>query len=190
MSTVSLTLPSDGDTIDASDVNNPLNAIAAVVNGGIDSTNISVGGITPANLESGTGSSWAWQSWTPTFVNWTIGTGGSAVTTAKYKQVGKTVFFEILSILGSSGQSVGTAPTFTLPVTSTAVINTDAIIGAGIMSNGAASGKSGLAYHATTTTAGLGYWDTNNDFNKTTAAGPFGWAAGNKFYLRGSYEAA
>lgn len=41
MSLVSLTLPSDGETIDAADVNVPFNALANVLNGNIDSTNVS-----------------------------------------------------------------------------------------------------------------------------------------------------
>lgn len=41
MTLVSLTLPNDGETIDASDVNGPFNAIASVLNGNIDDTNIS-----------------------------------------------------------------------------------------------------------------------------------------------------
>jgi hypothetical protein len=40
MGTVSLTLPSDGQTIDASDVNNPLNTILNEFNGNIDDNNI------------------------------------------------------------------------------------------------------------------------------------------------------
>lgn len=41
MGTISLTLPSDGETIDAQDVNNPFNTIANAINGNLDSTNIS-----------------------------------------------------------------------------------------------------------------------------------------------------
>lgn len=43
MATISLTLPADGDTIDASDVNNPFNTIATVINGGLDNANIATG---------------------------------------------------------------------------------------------------------------------------------------------------
>lgn len=50
MGTVNLVLPSDGDTIDAADVNTPLNALAAVVNGGIDSTNITDGSIVAGDI--------------------------------------------------------------------------------------------------------------------------------------------
>lgn len=43
MATVSTTLPSDGQTIDASDVNTPINAILAEFNGNIDNDNIKTG---------------------------------------------------------------------------------------------------------------------------------------------------
>jgi len=48
MSLVSPSQSNPGDTIDASDINNPINQIAAVVNGGIDSTNIANNAVTPA----------------------------------------------------------------------------------------------------------------------------------------------
>lgn len=50
MGTVSLTLPSDGDTIDAADVNTPLNAIAAVINGSISDVNLATGAVTTAKI--------------------------------------------------------------------------------------------------------------------------------------------
>jgi len=43
MGTISLSLPSDGQTIDAADVNTPLNTISAVINGNLDDDNIKVG---------------------------------------------------------------------------------------------------------------------------------------------------
>jgi len=43
MATVSTTLPSDGQTIDASDVNTPINAILSEFNGNIDNDNIKTG---------------------------------------------------------------------------------------------------------------------------------------------------
>lgn len=50
MPIINPTLPNDGETIDASDVNNPFNAILGVLNGGLDSNNIANGGVTLANL--------------------------------------------------------------------------------------------------------------------------------------------
>jgi len=114
MTTVSLTLPSDGDTIDAADVNTPFNTIANAINGNLDSTNVSAGGLTPANLTSGTGTSWAMQSYSPTLTNITIGNG---TTSFKYIQIGKTVVVRYNITLGSTS-SVGTDVSFTLPVTS------------------------------------------------------------------------
>ena len=43
MGTVSTSLPSDGQTIDASDVNTPINAILSEFNGNIDDNNIKSG---------------------------------------------------------------------------------------------------------------------------------------------------
>lgn len=43
MATISLSLPSDGQTIDAADVNTPLNTISAVINGNLDDDNVKVG---------------------------------------------------------------------------------------------------------------------------------------------------
>ena len=40
MGTISLSLPADGQTIDASDVNTPFNTISAVINGNLDNDNI------------------------------------------------------------------------------------------------------------------------------------------------------
>lgn len=121
MSTVSLTLPSDGDTIDASDVNNPLNAIAAVINGGIDSTNVTAGGLTPANLVSGTGSSWAWQSWTPTYTNFTV---GNSTVIVKYTQMGKQITCRFSIVVGTTAAgTIGSVIAISLPVTATDYVN-------------------------------------------------------------------
>lgn len=191
MSTVSLSLPSDGDTIDASDVNTPFNAIVAVVNGNIDSTNVAAGGLTPANLVSGTGTSWGWQSWTPTLTNWTIGTGGSAGTTAKYIQIGKTVHFYIRSTLGSSGQSVGNNANFTLPVTASSFYGTGSNpIGTMYDSN---NDWGIVVAVASTSTANLIFGVSSGSYvqaSGTTSSVPFSWAAGSYFSASGTFEAA
>lgn len=43
MSTINVSLPSDGQTIDASDVNSPINTIVAAINGNLDDDNIKSG---------------------------------------------------------------------------------------------------------------------------------------------------
>lgn len=53
MPIVTVTQPADGQTADANDVNLQVDAILAVLNGGIDSANIADGGVTNAKLAGG-----------------------------------------------------------------------------------------------------------------------------------------
>lgn len=55
----------------------------------------------------------AWATWTPTYTNLTVGSGG--VTVARYKEVGKTVHYRWSFTLGT-GSAIGAGPRFTLPV--------------------------------------------------------------------------
>lgn len=114
MATISVSLPSDGQTIDAADYNVPINTIVSAINGGIDSQNITAGGVVPNSLTSGTGTTWAWQSWTPIWTNLTIGNG--TLTYAKFIQIGKTVHFRLKFTIGST-TSVGSYIEFSAPVT-------------------------------------------------------------------------
>jgi hypothetical protein len=62
-----------------------------------------------------TGLKWdidAWDTWTPTTVGWTIGNG---TFTARYKKIGKTVFFRVYFKAGSTTSFSGSSFTFTLP---------------------------------------------------------------------------
>lgn len=78
-----------------------------------DGTGIAASAITPEKLLTGTGTSWAWQSWTPTYNGLTIGNG---TVVAKYNQTGKLVvgFFDF--ILGTTS-AVATPAQFSAPVT-------------------------------------------------------------------------
>jgi hypothetical protein len=53
MPIVVVTLPNDGEDADAADVDNPINAILAVLNGNIDQDNLADGGVTSAKLAAG-----------------------------------------------------------------------------------------------------------------------------------------
>jgi hypothetical protein len=44
-----------------------------------DGTGIAASAITPEKLLTGTGTTWPWTAWTPSWTNLTVGTGGSAV---------------------------------------------------------------------------------------------------------------
>lgn len=135
MGNISVSLPSDGTSADVSDYNTPLTTIVNAINGGLDNANIASGAaiatsklaedegigtsriadgsVTPEKLSTGAGTSWAWQSWTPTWTNLTVGNG---TLTAKHTRVGGTVIARLTLVLGSTS-SVGTQPEFTLPVT-------------------------------------------------------------------------
>lgn len=188
MSTVSLTLPADGDTIDASDVNNPLNAIAAVVNGSIDSTNVAAGGLTPANLTSGTGTSWAWQTWTPTFTN----ISGGTLNYSKYIQIGKTVFFRLKYTLAGAG--VSSSATFTLPVTASSDYSgtADPYFGhAHFRDDSASLTYLGYARVSSSTTAILASMTgASGQLQGLSSGVPFTWANLDSISVVGTYEAA
>jgi hypothetical protein len=61
----------------------------------------------------------AWTSWTPTFTNVTLGNG---TTTAKFKQINKTVIGYVLFKLGSTSAITGEIKT-TFPVTPTTILS-------------------------------------------------------------------
>lgn len=190
MGTISLTLPADGQTIDAADVNTPFNTIATVINGGLDSANITDGGITPNELASGAGSSWAWQSWTPTLTNLTLGNGS---VTASYIQTGKTVFFKFKFVLGTTS-AVGTSPTITLPVTATSTgMSGNSIIGdVSFLDNGAAQYRGSFYYLSTTTgiIAANVASTTYLSIASVTSAAPFTFGSTDEICISGTYEAA
>lgn len=197
MGTISLTLPADGETADASDVNNPFNTIAAVINGGIDADNIEAGGVIPNGLQSGTGTSWAWQSWTPTLSGLFNNTKWDK--TARYIQIGKTVFFYLNLVANTTTPMDGAGePTFTLPVTAT---NSSPTIGLPLSTYGAAFDANGSSYIALveqiiggTTTARVRYIDTGVAAGSAKAAitttAPFTWTTSDVISVQGFYEAA
>ena len=73
-------------------------------NAQIDTADIADSAITPEKLISGTGSNWAWQDWTPTYTNFSLGNG---TVDARYTQIGKTVHFTISIVLGSTSSMTG-----------------------------------------------------------------------------------
>lgn len=81
---------------------------------GVATASIADAAVTPAKLVAGTGTGWAFQSWSPTWTNLTVGNG---TVTAKYVQIGKTVVARIGIVFGSTS-SISGSVTFTLPVTS------------------------------------------------------------------------
>ena len=132
------------------------------------------------------GANGAMVSWTPTMTNLSIGNGSID---ARAVQVGKVVKFRMLITLGSTS-SVGTNPTFTLPVTSVATPNSLFPLGTCFIDNNGGSGFNGFFTWQSTTVAGFRSWDVNNNSVSLTATAPVTWASGYKLYGEGEYEAA
>lgn len=137
MGTISVSLPSDGDTIDAADYNTPITTIVNEINGNLDNANIDASaaistskladdaGITAAKIADGavlpnhllasasTLNTWVWDDWSPTYASITVGTG---TVVAKYTKVGKLVCFHWQLVCGNT-TSIGNTHTISLPVT-------------------------------------------------------------------------
>lgn len=212
MGLITVSLPADGSTADVADYNVPITTITTLVNGQLDNANISTlaaidgsklantsvtgtqiadSAITPAKILTGTGTTWVWQSWTPTWTNLTVGSGVNA---SKYIQVGKTVFFRLSFILGS-GSSVGSNPTFTLPVTSVTYPGTATIpvLGSARLFDASVANYNGVVVWNTTTTASLQAFGTSGALisqSNLTATSPFTWTSPDEIYAQGFYEAA
>lgn len=97
--------------------------------------------VLPEHLVASTGTSWVWQSWTPTLGNITLGNG---TVVAKYIQAGKTIdaFFKLTC---GSTTSIGNAVTITLPVNCHADHATYSPIGIVSINDGGATAYAGLA---------------------------------------------
>lgn len=185
MATVSITTPSDGQTIDASDVATPLNTIVTEINGNLDSNNIAEGGVVPNSLTDGTGTSWAWQSWTPTYNNLVAGNG---TITAKYIQIGKTVHFRFHVVCGST-TALGNSITITYPVTPAAEYGTSRTVFGNIQGGdvGANNYFGWVTSNASTTNMIL-VWNDGTAGGATTF--PFTETTGDFLTVTGTYEAA
>jgi hypothetical protein len=161
----------------------------------VDAGNIVPDGtVVPNKLMATTGSSWAWQSWTPTWTNVTI---GNATVNAKYIQIGKTVHCTILMTAGSTTSFAADIFRITLPITAEsryAVAGIGApFIGVAYYENAGLLGYHGMIQGVSTTVVQFvvaivnGTYPTNTGVTSTV---PFTW--GNGDYIGGSftYEAA
>jgi hypothetical protein len=114
-----------GDTIEAADINTPINQLAAVVNGNIDSNNIAAGGVvtagladgsvTPAKLVTGSGSSWTTITGT-TGISSGSGTITSGSCNFRYTKIATWVALQAAVTITTNGTGA-TSVNFTLPVT-------------------------------------------------------------------------
>jgi hypothetical protein len=146
--------------------------------------------VVPANLFAGTGTSWPWQSFSPT---WTGLTAGNGTTVYKYIQIGKTVHFHIEFTLGTTSSVGATSTIVNLPVTAVTYPQFTAI---GIVTL--------LTAAAGTIYWGKIAWNTSTQIRfvtdtvsgttlrgaDVTSTNPFTFVTGSILIAHGSYEAA
>ena len=130
-----------------------------------------------------------WRSWTPTWGNFTK---GSAVVSAEYAQIGKTIFGRIGVNL--SGSTMGTNPIFSLPVTSVVIYN-NLPIGQLYVEDNAVAGWTGvIAMNGTSTTTAILYLNkadsTYGKLGSITSTEPMTWGDSDFFTGQFIYEAA
>lgn len=215
MATISVSLPSDGETIEVADYNVPITTIVNEINGNLDNTNIAAAAaiagskladsgvstakladaaVTPAKLLAGTGTTWVWQAWTPTLSG--RFNDGKWTKSGTYIQIGKAVFAQIeLTANAGTPMDGGTAEAiFTLPVTSVSQGTTEVtIIGqAGIVDTGTAF-LSGVVQWVSTTTAFVRPQLASGTYTQPasiTSSVPFTWVSGDKITINIMYQAA
>jgi hypothetical protein len=138
----------------------------------------------------------AWTSWTPTWTNLAVGTGGNAFNTGYYVRIGKTIHFHGTATLGTSGASVSGFPSFSLPVTaSTNAANalTSLPIGLARVQDTGTTGFAGYVALTNTTTAAVIVYSATTTYLEVLAPGtnvPMTWTAGDGIRYSGTYEAA
>lgn len=161
-----------------------------------DGTGFASGIVFPDNLDSTQSAiSWAWQDWTPTLANLTLGNG---TRTSRYIQIGKNVYYRFIFTLGTTS-AVGSIPTFTLPVTPRTFGGSGSgslPIGIAHYEDNAVNSFEGMVYLAAaspTTTATL---VVNNAAGAYVSAAnlsatvPHTWGTGDEIRASGMYEAA
>jgi hypothetical protein len=145
-----------------------------------------------------TGAAWAsvgatdWAAWTPTWTNLTV---GNATQTARYSQSGKTVFF-ILKLVFGSTTSMGTQPTFTWPVTAASTEAAQGAVTKVLFLDASAQIVLGATDPRSSTTAltklnaPSGTVQLQDQDRAVTSTVPFTWTTSDTIWVMGSYEGA
>ncbi len=165
----------------------------------VTAASIAASAVQPQALQSGTGTGWAWQSYSPV---WTAaGTApalGNGTLSGNYVQVGKTIHYRIFWKAGSTTTFGTQAWRFSLPVSANSAI-LPPVGGVGGHSTGtwyaenpSTTGYMGTSYIVSATTIAFLVADatTSGLAQLVTSAVPAAWA--NTWYMgiTGSYEAA
>jgi hypothetical protein len=149
--------------------------------------NYTDGSVLPEHLVTSSGTSWAWQTWAPTYANITVG-GGTLV--ARYNIIGKTVFCEWNLLCNVGTTSVGSSITISLPVTAAArYANMDRhSVGLATAVDDTTKVWGGVAMIDNSTSVVAIRWDDGTGGLDTTI--PFTEVTGDTFSATWTYEAA
>lgn len=129
----------------------------------------------------------AWESWTPTLTNLTLGNGTA---TAAFIRIGRTIHYRFRFLLGSTS-AVGTAPRFSLPVAAASGYTVGTFpIGDVLLNDTGTAAWRAQACLVTTTAALLLYYVAAETSANVTATAPFTWGATDYIEVSGTYEAA
>lgn len=144
------------------------------------------GNIQPLNLVTGTGSTWVWQTWSPTLVN----LSGGTLNYAKYIQVGKKVEFRFKYTLAGAG--VAGEVSITPPVSFHADYTQTAAepLGYATLRDAGTNTFNGMALWGTGGVILIRTWSTSNTASALSSTVPYTWANGDQIFVSGSYEAA
>ncbi len=135
----------------------------------------------------------AWTSWTPTWTNFTV---GNAVTVARYKQIGKTVYMFIKTTLGTTSSVSGSAAMLpSLPVNAK---DDDAARGVNFsvvfVDTGTATHQGGMIVGNNNSTrlwpAAANASGTYLTISDITTTVPFTWTSTDIIFISAIYEAA
>lgn len=127
----------------------------------------------------------AWESWTPTLANLTLGDGS---VNAKFVRYGRTICYRFKFKLGSTS-AVGTSPTFTLPVAAHAdYVALDGAYGFGFLRDAGTNSYPAVVRIESATVAG--FFTGASPVTGITSTAPFTWATNDVLFATGTYEAA
>lgn len=159
---------------------NTANAVTAV--------SIASSAIQPQALQSGTGSGWALQTWTPTPTNYSVGNG---TLSARYVQTGKWVQCRVILTFGTTTTITG-AVSFSLPVTAATLLTTLTPTGQYEMVVSGSQYQGYMQLQSTTTISPLTYKVSTTYIipESLDATHPAAFATGSVLLCQFAYEAA
>lgn len=123
------------------------------------------------------------QSWSPSLVNVTLGTGGTA--TGRFQAADGVCHFSALITLGTGGALTGGFGT-NLPVNRRTDIAQDPIGQVWLRDTSASTNRAWLLYGSNASGAAI----ISPDGSFVTASSPWTWAVGDTIAIRGTYEVA